>query len=147
MEDRMSEYGIEKDYKNWALSFHQVKDVDVYPLARGNGTVDIAIKVLDGYNPWHIIREVQRYIDFKKPAHADVLVMLKKHPYEPQENDSFDYFRLLEKRIKDIEMEIERHSPSRYDLYINEKDSSYVVLNQLLERYMTIYARANGFLT
>jgi hypothetical protein len=146
MENRMSEYGTEKDYKNWALAFYQVKDVNVYPLARGNGTIDIAIEVSDEYNPWHVIREVQRYIDFKKPAHADVLVMLKEHPCEPQENDSFDYFRLLERRIKDIEMAIERHSPSGCDLYINEKDSSYVVLNQLLERYMTLYARTSGFL-
>lgn len=63
------------DYKKWALEISGVNKVKVYPLKRGNGTVDIVILAEDNsVAPDVLINQVSSYIEQNRPIGADVLV-------------------------------------------------------------------------
>lgn len=63
------------NYKQWALEVSGVENVQIYDLARGNGTVDIVI-VADGNSvaTQQLLDTVSNYIEDKRPIGADVKV-------------------------------------------------------------------------
>lgn len=62
-------------YRSWALDVTGVEKVRVYPLARGNGTVDIAIVADNNTKASNVLIEnVKEYVDNVRPIGADILV-------------------------------------------------------------------------
>lgn len=63
-------------YRMWALEVSGVEKVRVYPLARGNGTVDIAV-IADGNKkaPEILLENVLENIEQQRPIGADVKVL------------------------------------------------------------------------
>ncbi|MFV2030585.1 baseplate J/gp47 family protein [Neisseria sp. S1] len=68
--------GNKYDFKNWALNVDGVTSAYVYPLRRGEGTVDIVITSSGGMPSEDTIKKCQDYIDEVRPVTArNVLVM------------------------------------------------------------------------
>jgi hypothetical protein len=63
----------------------------------------------------------------------------------PEGRSNMDILKVLEHRISDIEAEIERHTPITNNTYISGEGDSYIVLNNLLEKYIDLYARIAGY--
>ena len=64
------------DYIQWAMSVDGVKDVRVYPLWAGNGTVKLLIfGDGDGLVDDEVLNSCTEYINMKKPIGADVTVI------------------------------------------------------------------------
>lgn len=63
------------DYRKWSLSVSGVEKVKVFPLARGNGTVDVVI-IADNntFAPDILLEKVSDYIEEQRPIGADVQV-------------------------------------------------------------------------
>lgn len=63
-------------YRMWALEVSGVEKVRVYPLARGNGTVDVAV-IADGNKkaPEILLENVLENIELQRPIGADVKVL------------------------------------------------------------------------
>lgn len=107
------------DYKKWALEISGVEKVKIFPLARGNGTVDV-ILIADNNSvaPQTLIREVANYIEGCRPIGADVLVqsavsysilieasvILKSDSIETVTNE---FYYLLDEYLRDIAFELQ----------------------------------------
>lgn len=63
------------DYRGWALEVSGVESVQIFDLARGNGTVDVVITA-DGNTvaPPSLVTMVQEHIEERRPIGADVAV-------------------------------------------------------------------------
>jgi len=68
--------GNKYDYKRWALGVSGVVGAYVYPLRRGNGTVDIAVTAEDGLPSEATIDAVQAHIDDVRPVTAKNSIVL-----------------------------------------------------------------------
>jgi uncharacterized phage protein gp47/JayE len=65
--------GTSADYQVWADEVTGVTNVSVFPLARGNGTVDVVV-ASDGIPPASLVSQVQSAIDTNRPIGADAQV-------------------------------------------------------------------------
>lgn len=63
------------DYKKWALEITGVEKVKVFPLSRGNGTVDVVLVAEGGQEaPALLLQKTAEHIEESRPIGADVLV-------------------------------------------------------------------------
>lgn len=60
--------GLPADYISWALEIPGVHRAWVYPLRRGDGTVDVAIKTRTGTASAQLVAQVQAHIDGLRPV-------------------------------------------------------------------------------
>lgn len=67
--------GAAHDYISWAESIDGVSAAYVYPMRRGEGTVDVAIMTAGGVPSPTLIATVQAYIDTVRPVTAQCQVM------------------------------------------------------------------------
>lgn len=67
--------GAAHDYVAWAESIDGVSSAYVYPMRRGEGTVDIAIMTAGGVPSPALTAQVQAYIDTVRPVTAQCLVL------------------------------------------------------------------------
>ena len=67
--------GAAHDYVAWAESIDGVSAAYVYPMRRGEGTVDVAIMTAGGVPSPALIAQVQAYIDTVRPVTAQCLVL------------------------------------------------------------------------
>lgn len=69
--------GNKNDFRQWAESVDGVTSAYVYPLRRGEGTVDIAITSGDTVPSDEIVQATQDYIDSVRPVTAKSVYVLK----------------------------------------------------------------------
>ena len=74
--------GNKNDFRQWAESIDGVTSAFIYPLRRGEGTVDIAITSGDTVPSDEIVQATQAYIDEVRPVTAKSVYVLK--PVEKQ---------------------------------------------------------------
>lgn len=67
--------GAPSDYEIWAQEVDGVTFAKSFPLARGNGTIDVLIATDSGIPSDELVAKVQKHLDSKKPAGADVRVV------------------------------------------------------------------------
>ncbi len=69
--------GNKNDFRQWAESIDGVTSAFIYPLRRGEGTVDIAITSGDTVPSDEIVQATQAYIDEVRPVTAKSVYVLK----------------------------------------------------------------------
>lgn len=67
--------GAPSDYEVWAEEIDGVTFAKSFPLARGNGTIDVLIATDSGIPSDELILKVQQHIDRKRPTGANPLVI------------------------------------------------------------------------
>ncbi|QGM80654.1 baseplate J/gp47 family protein [Otariodibacter oris] len=103
--------GNKNDYKNWALSVDGVSSAYVYPLRRGEGTVDIAITSGDGLPSDEIVLACQNFIDSVRPVTAKSSLVIKPvlKPVNFEIEVKLDEEMELEVITKDIEQALSEY--------------------------------------
>lgn len=118
--------GNKNDFRQWAESVDGVTSAFVYPLRRGEGTVDIAITSGDTVPSDEIVQATQAYIDGVRPVTARSVHVLK--PIEKKVNFDIKVQLDTDTTLANAKAEIE-NALSNYFLSLKPADT--LILSQI----------------
>ncbi|MCW9699708.1 baseplate J/gp47 family protein [Avibacterium sp. 20-129] len=118
--------GNKNDFRQWAESMDGVTSAFVYPLRRGEGTVDIAITSGDTVPSDEIVQATQAYIDEVRPVTAKSVHVLK--PIEKKVNFDIKVQLDTDTTLANVKAEIE-NALSNYFLSLKPADT--LILSQI----------------
>lgn len=118
--------GNKKDFRQWAESVDGVTSAFVYPLRRGEGTVDIAITSGDTVPSDEIVQATQAYIDEVRPVTAKSVYVLK--PVEKRVNFDIKVLLDADTTLETVKAEI-RNALENYFLSLKPADT--LIISQI----------------
>lgn len=123
---RPSSGGNKNDFRQWAESIDGVTSAFIYPLRRGEGTVDIAITSGDTVPSDEIVQATQAYIDEVRPVTAKSVYVLK--PVEKQVNFNIKVLLDADTTLETVKVEI-RNALENYFLSLKPADT--LIISQI----------------
>lgn len=118
--------GNKNDFRQWAESIDGVTSAFIYPLRRGEGTVDIAITSGDTVPSDEIVQATQAYIDEVRPVTAKSVYVLK--PVEKQVNFDIKVLLDADTTLETVKAEI-RNALENYFLSLKPADT--LIISQI----------------
>lgn len=118
--------GNKNDFRQWAESIDGVTSAFIYPLRRGEGTVDIAITSGDTVPSDEIVQATQAYIDEVRPVTAKSVYVLK--PIEKRINFSIKVQLDTDTTLDGVKTEI-KNALENYFLSLKPADT--LIISQI----------------
>ncbi|VEB25777.1 Uncharacterized homolog of phage Mu protein gp47 [Actinobacillus lignieresii] len=118
--------GNKNDFRQWAESIDGVTSAFVYPLRRGEGTVDIAITSEDTVPSDEIVQATQAYIDEVRPVTAKSVYVLK--PVEKRVNFNIKVQLDTDTTLDGVKTEIEN---ALENYFLSLKPADTLIISQI----------------
>lgn len=118
--------GNKNDFRQWAESVDGVTSAYVYPLRRGEGTVDIAITSGDTVPSDEIVQATQEYIDNVRPVTAKSVYVLK--PVQKRVDFEIRVLLDMDTTLEGVKAEIEN---ALENYFLSLKPADTLIISQI----------------